>query len=408
MSRPAVAAAVFAGLVGGGAGGAAGGVRWMLIGAVAGVVTGLATGLLAERATRRRLADRTAHVGQQLDEERIRQQDRTASWQRDFLERLVSAALLFDRDGYLVAANRAARDLFGLADDDTPRTVIQALGSATLANAVARADRTSGRAEVDAEIRDRQVRAAVSVVGDEILVIVNDRTRERRVEELRRNFVVNASHELKTPATAIQTLSEALEITAVSNPDRVPALVARLREESDRLVRLVHDLLNLRRLEERGELERVSVDMADLAREVATDLQERADERRVALAVHAPDLCRLAGDPEDLRLILRNLVANAIQYNREDGRVDVRVRRDREAVVVEVADTGIGIPQQDIRRIFERFYRVDVARSRQTGGTGLGLSIVRHAVERHHGTIRVVSLLGEGSTFTVTLPVEDR
>ena len=122
----------------------------------------------------------------------------------------------------------------------------------------------------------------------------------------------------------------------------------------------------------------------------------------------APEHAELEGEADDVRLVVRNLVANAIQYNRDGGRVDVRIvpatSTPGAAWTLEVADTGIGIPQQDLQRIFERFYRVDVARSRQTGGTGLGLSIVRHAVERHHGTIRVDSLLGEGTTFSVGLP----
>ena len=252
------------------------------------------------------------------------------------------------------------------------------------------------------------MRASVATIGSETLVIVTDRTQERRTEELRRNFVVNASHELKTPATAIHTLSEALEITAARDPARVPDLVSRLHEEAERLVRLVHDLLNLRRLEERPVLDAATVDLAALAAEVLADLDERAVARGITLALDAPDHALLEGEVDDIRLVVRNLVANAIQYNRDEGRVDVRVApatsAQGSAWTLEVADTGIGIPQQDLQRVFERFYRVDVARSRETGGTGLGLSIVRHAVERHHGTIRVDSLLGQGTTFSVGLP----
>jgi signal transduction histidine kinase len=141
---------------------------------------------------------------------------------------------------------------------------------------------------------------------------------------------------------------------------------------------------------------------------VLADQDEAASRRGITLELHGPDAAHLVGEPDDVRLVVRNLVANAIQYNRDGGRVDVRISSSGSelgpAWTVEVADTGIGIPQQDLQRIFERFYRVDVARSRKTGGTGLGLSIVRHAVERHRGTIRVESLLGQGTTFSVTLP----
>ncbi len=328
-------------------------------------------------------------------------------WRDDLVHSLVDAALVFDAHGYLIAANQGARELLGLADRATT-TVVQALGSAPLVDAVSRARSHRGHVEADADIRDRHVRASVATIGSETLVIVTDRTQERRTEELRRNFVVNASHELKTPATAIHTLSEALEITAARDPGRVPDLVSRLHEEAERLVRLVHDLLNLRRLEERPVLDAVPIDLVAVAAEVLADLDERAGARGITLELAAPPHAELEGEVDDVRLIVRNLVANAIQYNRDGGRVDVRISPSTStqgaAWTLEVADTGIGIPQQDLQRIFERFYRVDVARSRETGGTGLGLSIVRHAVERHHGTIRVDSLLGEGTTFSVGLP----
>ena len=333
--------------------------------------------------------------------------DRERRWRDDLVHSLVDAALVFDAQGYLIAANRGARELLALAERPMT-TVVQALGSRPLVDAVARARSQRGHVEADADIRDRHVRASVATIGSETLVIITDRTQERRTEELRRNFVVNASHELKTPATAIHTLSEALEITATRDPARIPDLVARLHEEAERLVRLVHDLLNLRRLEERPVLDATAVDLAAVAAEVLADLDERAGARGIALSLHAPEHAELEGEADDVRLIVRNLVANAIQYNRDGGRVDVRIlpatSTPGAAWTLEVADTGIGIPQQDLQRIFERFYRVDVARSRQTGGTGLGLSIVRHAVERHHGTIRVDSLLGEGTTFSVGLP----
>jgi signal transduction histidine kinase len=316
-------------------------------------------------------------------------------------------ALLFSHDEErLVAANDAARDLLGIPTGDHDLTLIQALGSAALASAAREARQVGRPVQIDAEVSGRELRATASVVGDEILIMVTDRTEQRRTEELRRNFVVNASHELKTPATAIQTLTEALEVSLEHASDRTPQLVARLREESDRLVGLVHDLLDLRRLEERGPLERVPVDVVALTRDVVNQLRARADEHGVELVVDVPERAYVAGLAQDLRLVVHNLVANAIQYNKPGGRVDVAVAPDGGGYVLTVADTGIGIPRQDLQRIFERFYRVDVARSREAGGTGLGLAIVRHAVERQGGSVRVDSLLGEGSTFTVWLPIE--
>jgi signal transduction histidine kinase len=331
---------------------------------------------------------------------------RERPWRRELVDSLVQPALLFSADGRLHAANDAARELLGIPLDATDLTVVQAVGSATLADAV-REVRTDGAPlSVDVEHGTHDLRAAVSLVGDETLLIVADRTQERRVEELRRNFVVNASHELKTPVTSIQTLAEALEVTVRSEPDRLPSLVNRLGIEAERLARLVGDLLDLRRLEERGPLERTPVDLAELARLTVADLVPRAESREVELAVEAPDHAVVVGVPGDLEVVVKNLVANAVQYNRPGGSVTVRIEPSEGGQVLTVADTGIGIPQQDLTRIFERFYRVDTARSRETGGTGLGLSIVRHAVESHGGTIGVESLLGQGTTFTVHLPVE--
>jgi two-component system, OmpR family, phosphate regulon sensor histidine kinase PhoR len=331
---------------------------------------------------------------------------RERPWRRQLVDALVDPALLFSGEGRLLAANDAARELFGIPIDADDITVVQAVGSAALVGAVREVQATGHAVTVDTEHGDHDLRAVVSQVGDEALLLVNDRTRERRVEDLRRNFVVNASHELKTPVTAIRTLSEALAVTATSAPERVPSLLKRLDLESDRLARLVYDLLDLRRLEERGPLERVPVDIAELARRTVAAATEQADEREIELSVDAPDHAYVAGVPGDLAVIVKNLVGNAIQYNRAGGQVEVGVRQENGSQVVSVRDTGIGIPQQDLVRVFERFYRVDTARSRETGGTGLGLSIVRHAVESHGGTIRVDSLLGEGTTFTVTLPIE--
>lgn len=327
-------------------------------------------------------------------------------WRRQLVDSLTQPALLFSAVGRLAAVNEAARNLLRIPVDVGDVTVLQAVGSAPLAAAVTEVRRHGGPVTIDVEHGELDLRAAVSRVGDEVLLIIADRTRERRVEDLRRNFVVNASHELKTPVTSIQTLAEALEVTIASDPSRSVGLVHRLSDEAARLARLVHDLLDLRRLEERGPLERIPVDLAELVRSVVAGLVPRAEAQGITLAVDAPDRAYLAGLPGDLETIVKNLVVNAIQYNRPDGHVEVTLRSERGVQVLTVTDTGIGIPRQDLVRVFERFYRVDTARSRERGGTGLGLSIVRHAVERHGGSVRVESLLGEGSTFTVRLPVE--
>ena len=327
------------------------------------------------------------------------------SWQGDLVDSLVNAALLFSQQGRLQAANDHARELLAIPADAGEMTVAQAVGSAELADAVRQVQEHGTPITLDTEHGEHDLRAVVSRISDETLLIVTDRTLERRVEELRRNFVVNASHELKTPVTSIQTLSEALAVTLRSGDQaRVPKLVKRLELEAARLARLVHDLLDLRRLEDRGPLEREPVDLAELVRRVVVGHLDRADERDLELSVDAPDRAFVTGDESDLVVIVENLVANAVQYNRPGGEVQVRVVPGQDEQVVTVRDTGIGVPHQELSRIFERFYRVDTARSRDTGGTGLGLSIVRHAVERHGGRIDVASRPDEGTTFTVHLP----
>lgn len=323
----------------------------------------------------------------------------------ELVEAMRDPALLFDADGYLVCANPASRRHFRLPAGEQ-LTVAQTLGSAELAGAVAEARAAEVSVELEAPLGEREYAAAAVPVGREVLLLLRDTSARRRVDAVRRDFVANASHELKTPVSGIQSLAGALTVMVERDPERARSLAGRLEEEADRLGKLVHDLLDLRRLEDDGEDKTESVDLAEVIRREAERVTSVADERDITLAVDAPRRAVVVGVAKDLRLIAANLLDNAVGYNRDGGWVDVRLSRLDGAVVLEVADGGIGIAQEDLDRIFERFYRVDVARSRAAGGTGLGLSIVRHAVERQGGTISVDSILGEGSTFTITLPVE--
>jgi signal transduction histidine kinase len=215
---------------------------------------------------------------------------------------------------------------------------------------------------------------------------------------------------------AIQTLAEALAVVVDEQPDRVPGLVSRLNKEASRLAALVYDLLDLRRLEERGPQERATVDLAEIVRLVVADRFDRAQSARVELVVDAPDHLELQGARGDLELIIQNLVSNAITYNREGGSVTVTLRvapepvapdRNVPAVELIVEDTGTGIAEEELSRVFERFYRVDATRNRNSAGTGLGLSIVRHAVEHLRGTIELTSQVGVGTRCVVRLPATD-
>jgi signal transduction histidine kinase len=322
------------------------------------------------------------------------------------LDGLPTAILLFTgRD--LAYANPAARSLFRVGRQEA-RTPLQVLGVEALADAVTEARETGRDVEVEVQRAERELVARASVTDQgEVALVVSDLTESKRVEAIRRDFVTNASHELKTPVAGMQALSESLSLAIDRDPDRARTMIGRLHLEAERLAQLVRELLDLARLEEAaGPQGRHRVDLSLLVRVQADRLRRLAAERDVDIRTDCPTSASVITLPEDLRLIVSNLLENAVRYNRPGGEVVASVRREGSDVVLEVADTGLGIPDADRDRIFERFYRVDKARSRAAGGTGLGLSIVRHAVHRHGGDITVSSVLGEGSTFRVVLPVE--
>ncbi|MDP2401296.1 MAG: ATP-binding protein, partial [Actinomycetota bacterium] len=239
------------------------------------------------------------------------------------------------------------------------------------------------------------------------LVVISDITERTRVDQVRRDFVANASHELKTPAAAIQLLAESAgDAAADGDTDQALAFAAQIAEESRRLARLVADLLDLSRLEGAPTPDSVT-DIRDAVANALLGHRIVASQRGLTLTVddeqvRGADLYAHA-DPTDVAVAFDNLLDNAVKYT-ESGGVTVALQADDDVVRVSFADTGIGIPTEDLPRIFERFYRVDRARSRASGGTGLGLALVRHVIERSDGSVEVSSEPGGGSTFTVTLP----
>jgi signal transduction histidine kinase len=324
------------------------------------------------------------------------------------LEGLPSAVLLFDDDG-LAYANAAARLLFDLDEGRDVRNPRAVLGAGDLAGIVE--DALTHGAEVEIEVvrgqRSLHGRAARAATG-KVALVVSDLTEVRRVDAVRRDFVTNASHELKTPVAGIQALSESLELAVERHPDRARHMIERLQVESVRLATLVRDLLDLARLEEASAAgpRRSAVDVAGVVRGQVERLGPVAESRGIVVEVTADEGATVLGVPEDVRLIAGNLIENAIRYNRDGGSVTISVRTEGRDLVLEVADTGLGIPEADRDRVFERFYRVDKGRSRAAGGTGLGLSLVRHATQRAGGRVALESEVGEGSIFTVTLPAD--
>ena len=251
----------------------------------------------------------------------------------------------------------------------------------------------------------RHVTARVAPLSSQlVLALVEDRTRERRVESIRRDFVANVSHELKTPVGAIRLLSDAV-IDASDDPEAVQRFAGRMHTESERLTRLVQQIIELSRLQGDDPLDEpvaVEVDKI-LARAIDESLTD-AGIREISLVQKGEHGLVLLGNSEQVAVAVSNLVANAVAYSPEGSTVVVGAVGHDLALDISVTDQGIGIPASEIDRIFERFYRVDPARHRSTGGTGLGLSIVKHVAASHGGEVRVWSVEGQGSTFTLTLP----
>ncbi|WP_344146940.1 sensor histidine kinase [Nocardioides koreensis] len=251
----------------------------------------------------------------------------------------------------------------------------------------------------------RHVTARVAPLGSRlVLALVEDRTRERRVEAVRRDFVANVSHELKTPVGAIRLLAEAVN-DAAEDPEAVKRFAGRMLTESDRLSRLVQQVIELSRLQGDDPLEAPMPVSVDDVIAVAVDTSAiDADSKRISIVTGGVTGLEVFGSEEQVTAAVANLVANAVSYSDSDSTVLVTTKADEGNVEISVVDQGIGIPEREIDRIFERFYRVDPARHRSTGGTGLGLSIVKHVAATHGGDVRVWSVEGQGSTFTLTLP----
>jgi len=251
--------------------------------------------------------------------------------------------------------------------------------------------------------RDLRV-TSVALDDGHRLVLLEDLTEAKRVELMRRDFVADASHELKTPVGGILAAAETLEVASREDPSRVPQFAGALLREAKKLARLVQELLDLARLE-RTPAESRPIHLSGLVRRQAADISIMAAGKGLKVETDIAGGIVVKGDPEELGQAIRNILENALRYTSR-GSILVRVKSEDSRAIIEVCDTGAGIPNKDLERIFERFYRVDPARSRETGGTGLGLSIARHAIQRHDGEVSAKSELGKGSVFTISIPIE--
>ena len=253
----------------------------------------------------------------------------------------------------------------------------------------------------------RELKVSVTPLTEDglILVLISDESEARRIDAVRRDFVANVSHELKTPIGALGLLSEAI-LGAKNQPDEVVRFATKMQSEAKRLAELVQEIIDLSRLQSSDPLQRAfPVEIEDVIREAVDQAQVSSESRRITVEVGAIQDATVIGDRDQLIAAVHNLVENAINYSPENTKVSVTSKLKEGLIEISVADQGIGIPDSELGRIFERFYRVDPARSRATGGTGLGLSIVKHVALNHGGDVKVWSQEGVGSTFSILLPV---
>jgi len=324
---------------------------------------------------------------------------------------LSSSAVVVDSNDRVLRASAAAR-AFGLVKGD--RLMVTEL--AALARQVRRdGEIREGEFEVPGPggrttsfaVRVAPLGAAVGG-GGLVLVLAEDQTESRRVDEVKRDFVANTSHELKTPVGALALLAETIE-DAADDAEAVRRFAGKMRQEAQRLTNLVQDLITLSRIqavEPVPDPRPVELDM--VVAEALDRCRMKANARGITLASSGTRGLSVLGDEDLLVTALRNLLENAVAYSPERTRVVVTLKRASEGnAELSVADQGIGIPERDLERIFERFYRVDPARSRATGGTGLGLAIVKHVMAAHNGRVTVRSVEGSGSTFTLFIPLRN-
>ena len=314
-----------------------------------------------------------------------------------------------DSEARILSINRAFYELFDAQKANAGDSVL-AIDRSEQFSDVLFAALSGKRAETVIERPGRTLQVISSPVNDDgsntrgAVVIVIDITEKAERESLRREFTANVSHELRTPLTSISGFAELLMNGAVPSDD-VRNFAKDIYDEVQRLIALVHDIMRLSRLDEGSEADVLEkVDLSAIAEEVIMRLSTKARNADVTISFSHEGRTVLMGSESLLDEMVYNLVENAIKYNKDNGSVSVSVKGSEDNVTLTVADTGIGIPDEDKDRVFERFYRVDKSRSRSSGGTGLGLSIVRHAVMFHNGTVTLDSRIGEGTTITASFP----
>lgn len=399
------------------------------------MAVGVADGNLSHRVGTRR-SDELGQLGQALNymagelESRVSRLAAEEEQSAEILAAMSDGVLVLDASGLVVRTNAAAARMLGASADDMPgRPLVQTARSFPVQAMAERARATGAVVTDEVRLPDARIlwvqavplRLPRYVPGwpsrgggtagrpaeyAQVVLVFRDETARRRAEDVRRDFVANVSHELKTPLAGLSLLASTLQAAVHDDPEQAKRFAGRVGTEVGRLTDLVTDLLVLSRLEvpAPAAIDLQLVDLSEIAEAVVDGLRLQPEATQRSIELDAATPVRVHGDSAHLATLVRNLVENALRYNHPGGHIWISVRHDDGTALVVVRDDGLGIPRQEQARIFERFYRVDKARSRKTGGTGLGLSIVKHVAESHGGRVEVQSTVGVGSTFTVTLP----
>lgn len=334
------------------------------------------------------------------------------------IENMESGVMLIDGQGFVHLVNRKFLELFGREKIDVEEQLYyDVLDQERIYHTVQEAFLYEQTVK-DSIIHKKNLQSYyIEVIGAPffnssgdlrgVVLVFHDITDLKRVEQMRKDFVANVSHELRTPITSIKGFAETILDDEFNDPDLERKFLSIIHKESDRLQTLIQDLLDLSKLEKEAfDLTVQPLMVTELLEECIDFARLEADKKSIAIETEIIPDVSIKGDYPLLRQVFLNLIYNAINYTLENGSIHVSLKANESWIKVSIKDNGIGIPQEALDRIFERFYRVDKARSRNTGGTGLGLAIVKHIVEGHHGFVEVESELNKGSIFTVTIPRE--
>ncbi len=343
-------------------------------------------------------------IDEQLEELRRKKDEFQAT-----IENMDEGLILLDAKNSIISINPSAKKIFGTTDECLGKDFLTVERNLTVGNTIKEA-MENGKAEMllkryglDYQLSVSRIESAGKTLGAVLLAV--DVTEKNNAERTRKEFSANVSHELKTPLQSIIGSAELMENNLVKEED-MPRFVGHIRKEAERLVKLVEDIIRLSWLDENRDMEMELVDLRDIADETKEVLENAAKEKNVTINVSGENI-KLHGVRSLLYEIVYNLCENGIKYNKDGGKVDITLSKEAGKDILVVEDTGIGIKEDQQSRIFERFYRVDKSRSKETGGTGLGLSIVKHAAMYHNADVTLESTEGQGSKFTVIFPREE-